>query len=80
VNSSAAHATREISVEEFLRQLSFATGQDNVLGACYHAEILSKEADFGTGEIQTLLNEAKLPNISNLSRDLRSLAASSMSR
>lgn len=75
MKSSAAQAMREISVEEFLRQLKFATGQDNVLGACYYAEILSKEADFGTGEIQTLLNEAKLPNISNLPRDLRSLAA-----
>jgi hypothetical protein len=75
MNTAAAKMIREISVEDFIRQLGFASGKDNVLGACYYAEFLAKQTDFGTIEIQALLSAAKLPNVSNLPRDLKSLAS-----
>src|ERR1051325_7094625 len=65
---------RTISVEDFLRQLGFTSGKDNVLGACYYAEFVSNQADFGTPEIQALLYAARVPSVSNLPRDLKSLA------
>ena len=74
MSAAASKMIREISVEEFLRQLGFTSGQDNVLGACYYAEVLSKQRDFGTVEIQALLTAAKIPSVSNLPRDLKSLA------
>lgn len=66
---------RTISVEDFLRQLGFTSGKDNVLGACYYAEFVSNQADFGTPEIQALLYAARVPSVSNLPRDLKSLAS-----
>src|ERR1700752_644394 len=65
---------RAISIEDFLRQLRFTSGKDNVLGACYYAEFLSDQADFGTAEIQALLYTARVPSVSNLARDLKALA------
>jgi DNA-binding MarR family transcriptional regulator len=66
--------TNKISVREFIRQLGFVSGRDNILAACYYAEFVEEKSDFSIAEIQTLLDVAKVPQISNLSRDLRALA------
>jgi hypothetical protein len=71
---SAASATKRISIGEFIRQLGFTKGQDNILAACYYAEFLLKQSDFGIAEVQALLDEAKLPSVGNLPRDLKTLA------
>lgn len=75
MNVYTASETKQIPVQEFIRQLGLSTGQDNVLATCYYAEFLSKQSNFGTNEIQALLNEAKIPSVSNLPRDLRALLA-----
>lgn len=73
MSAATAKGTRQISIEEFIGQLGFDRGQDKILAACYYAEILLKQPDFGPAEIQALLDEAKLPRVGNLPRDLKSL-------
>jgi hypothetical protein len=74
MSSSSARAPKKISVEEFIRQINFTKGQDIILAACYYAEIITGQSNFGMADIEALITEAKLPLPGNLSRDLRTLA------
>src|SRR5438477_11912937 len=73
MSSASARGAKKISVEEFIKQLGFSKGQDKILAACYYAEVVLGQTNFGFTEIEALLIEAKLPLPGNLSRDLRSL-------
>jgi hypothetical protein len=72
--SAASPATEKISVQEFIRQLGFTKAQDNILAACYYAEFVLEQSSFGIADIDGLLGNAKLPQVSNLPRDLKTLA------
>lgn len=62
-----------ISIREFLRQLEFSKGTDNILAVCYYAEVVEGRADFAISEVEALLIEGKIPQPQNLPRDLKSL-------
>ena len=49
-------------------------GQENILAACYYAELVEAQSDFGLAEIGALLDLAKVPRPSNLPRDLKALS------
>jgi hypothetical protein len=73
MSSATGRGVKKITVEEFVRQLEFSKGQDRILAACYYAEVVLGQSNFGHADIEALLVEAKLPLPGNLSRDLRSL-------
>lgn len=62
-----------ISVRDFLRQLDFKKGTDNILAACYYAEFVEGRSDFGVAEVDELLASGRIPQPQNLPRDLKSL-------
>jgi hypothetical protein len=62
-----------ISVRDFLRQIDFKRGTDNILAVCYYAEFVEGRTDFGAADVDALLSAGKVPQPQNLSRDLRSL-------
>lgn len=74
MSSSSARAPKKIPVEEFIKQLGFTKGQDIILAACYYAEFIAGQQNFGLADIEAVLTEARLPQPGNLSRDLRTLA------
>jgi hypothetical protein len=65
---------QKITVRDFIRQLGFTTGQENILAACFYAEFVEEKSDFSVTEVGDLLDGAKVPRPANLSRDLKVLA------
>jgi hypothetical protein len=66
--------TEKISVHEFIRQLGFVKGLENVLAACYYVEFAEGKPNFSISEIENRLDEAKIPRPGNIPRDLKTLA------
>src|SRR5262245_56748177 len=65
---------QKISVRDFIRQLGFTKGVENILAVCYYAEFIGDEKPhLGARDIAELLVAAKVPRPANLSRDLNSL-------
>ncbi|HEV2883103.1 MAG TPA: hypothetical protein VGX24_17675 [Pyrinomonadaceae bacterium] len=64
-------------MREFIGQLGFTKGVENILAACYYAEFVENLSNFGIAEIEELLEAAKVPRPGNIPRDLKSLASTS---
>lgn len=62
-----------ISIRDFVRQLDFKKGTDNILAVCYFAEFVEGRTDFCVSDVEALLTDGKVPQPQNLPRDLKSL-------
>jgi hypothetical protein len=76
-SSVTSSASERISVQEFIRQLGFSKGVENILAAGYYSEFVEGLSDFGASEIERLLDAGRVPRPGNLSRDLKTLASPS---
>jgi hypothetical protein len=77
MNATSPTAVEKISMREFIGQLGFTKGVENILAACYYAEFVENLSNFGIAEIEELLEAAKVPRPGNIPRDLKSLASTS---
>src|SRR5438067_1697236 len=62
-----------IDVRQFITQLGFRSGQDNILAVGYYAEFVEEKSSFGLEEVLSLLDKGKVPRPANPRRDLQIL-------